>query len=138
VIQGHSTSNIASITQKAALAALNGPQGAVTVMLDEYRRRRDSVHAWLTANPAIRCLKPKGAFYLLPDISELLSPHGIRTSAQFAQALLDEAHVAVTPGEGFDAPGHIRISYATSVEQLREGANRILKFAESLSRVGTS
>ena len=138
VIQGHSTSNVASITQKAALAALNGPQAAVTTMLDEYRRRRDSVHAWLTANPAIRCRKPKGAFYLLPDISELLSPHGIRTSAQFAQALLDEAHVAVTPGEGFDAPGHIRISYATSVEQLREGANRILKFAESLSRVGTS
>ena len=131
-IQGHSTSNIASITQKAAIAALNGPQDTVTAMLDEYRKRRDSVHGWLTANPAIRCLKPKGAFYLLLDISDLLSPNGMRTSAQFAQALLDDAHVAVTPGEGFDAPGHIRISYATSVEQLREGANRILKFAASL------
>jgi aspartate aminotransferase len=133
VIQGHSTSNVASITQKAALAALTGPQDAVRTMLDEYRARRDSVHAWLTANPAIRCVRPKGAFYLLPDVSELLSPAGIRTSAQFAQALLDEHHVAVTPGEGFDAPGHIRISYATSVEQLREGAARILKFAESLN-----
>jgi aspartate aminotransferase len=133
VIQGHSTSNVASITQKAALAALTGPQDAVTVMLDEYRSRRDSVHAWLTANPLIRCVRPKGAFYLMPDVSDLLSPNGMRTSAQFAQGLLDEHRVAVTPGEGFDAPGHIRISYATSVEQLREGATRILKFAESLN-----
>jgi aspartate aminotransferase len=136
-IQGHSTSNIASITQKAALAALTGPQEPVARMLDEYRVRRDRVHAWLTAHPAIRCLKPAGAFYLLPDISDLLSPAGIRTSAQFAQALLDEERVAVTPGEAFDAPGHIRISYATSLEQLRDGATRILKFAESVSRVGT-
>jgi aspartate aminotransferase len=131
-IQGHSTSNIASITQKAALAALNGPQDTITRMLDEYRKRRDSVHAWLTANPAIRCVRPRGAFYLLPDISDLLSPQGVRTSAQFAQALLERARVAVTPGEAFDAPAHIRISYATSLEQLREGATRILKFAESL------
>jgi aspartate aminotransferase len=136
-IQGHSTSNIASITQKAALAALAGPQDAVARMLAEYRDRRDRVHAWLTAHPGIRCLKPAGAFYLLPDISDILSPGGIRTSARFAQALLEEARVAVTPGEAFDAPGHIRISYATSIEQLREGATRILKFAESVSRVGT-
>jgi aspartate aminotransferase len=131
-VQGHSTSNISSITQKAALAALNGPQDAVTEMLNEYRQRRDGVHAWLTAHPAIRCLRPRGAFYLLPDISDLLSPGGIRTSAEFAQALLDQERVAVTPGEAFDAPGYIRISYATSIEQLREGANRILRFAESL------
>jgi aspartate aminotransferase len=133
VIQGHSTSNVASITQRAAQAALKGPQDAVKTMLDEYRTRRDSVHAWLTAHPGIRCERPKGAFYLLPDVSDLLSPGGIRTTAQFAQTLLDDHHVAVTPGEGFDAPGHIRISYATSIEQLREGATRILKFAESLN-----
>jgi aspartate aminotransferase len=132
VIQGHSTSNVSSITQKAALAALTGPQDAVKAMLDEYRTRRDNVHAWLTANPMIRCVRPRGAFYLLLDVSDLLAPNGVRTSAQFAQALLDDYRVAVTPGEGFDAPGHIRISYATSVEQLREGATRILKFAESL------
>jgi aspartate aminotransferase len=132
VIQGHSTSNVASMTQRAALAALTGPQDAVRVMLDEYRSRRDKVHAWLTAHPGIRCVRPKGAFYLLLDVSELLSPGGIRTSAQFAQTLLDDHRVAVTPGEGFDSPGHIRISYATSIDQLREGATRILKFAESL------
>ena len=133
VIQGHSTSNVASITQRAALAALTGPQDAVRTMLDEYRVRRDSVHAWLTAHPGIRCVRPKGAFYLLLDVSDLLSPGGIRTSTQFAQALLEDHRVAVTPGEGFDAPGHIRISYATSIEQLREGAARILQFAESLN-----
>jgi aspartate aminotransferase len=131
VIQGQSTSNITSITQKAALAALSGPQDAVLAMLDEYRRRRDSIHAWLTAHPQIRCLKPKGAFYLFPDITGLLAPDGIATSAAFAQALLEHEHVVVTPGEAFDAPGYIRISYATSMEQLREGANRILRFVES-------
>jgi aspartate aminotransferase len=137
-IQGHATSNIASMTQKAALAALTGPQDAVTRMLDEYRERRDRVHAWLTAHPGIRCVKPSGAFYLFPDISEVLSPTGIRTAGEFAQALLDQARVAVTPGEAFDAPGHVRISYATSMEKLHEGATRILKFAESVSRVGTA
>jgi len=131
-IQGHATSNVTSITQKAALAALTGPQHTVTRMLDEYRRRRDAVHEWLTANPGIRCQRPRGAFYLLLDISDLLTPHGIRTSQQFAQALLERSHVAVTPGEGFDAPGHVRISYATSMEMLREGATRILAFAQTL------
>ena len=76
-IQGQSTSNITSITQKAALAALTGPQDAVTVMLDEYRRRRDNIHAWLTANPGIKCVKPKGAFYLFPDITGLLATDGV-------------------------------------------------------------
>jgi len=131
-IQGQTTSNIASITQMAALAAISGPQDEVTFMLNEYRRRRDQIHGWLTAHPAIQCVKPKGAFYLFPDISALLSPDGLRTSADFAQALLEKEHVAVTAGEGFDAPGYLRISYATSMEQLREGATRILRFAESL------
>ena len=132
IIQGQSTSNICSITQKAALAAVSGPQDAVTAMLNEYRVRRDNIHAWLTANPAIKCVKPKGAFYLFPDISGLLSPDGLKTSTDFAQALLEKEYVVVTPGEAFDAPGYLRISYATSMEQLREGADRILRFAESL------
>ena len=131
-IQGQTTSNITSITQKAALAAVSGPQDAVYEMLAEYRTRRDAIHGWLTAHPAIKCVKPKGAFYLFPDISGLLSPDGLRTSAEFAEALLEKEHVAVTAGEGFDAPGYVRISYATSMEQLREGATRILRFAESL------
>jgi aspartate aminotransferase len=131
-IQGQTTSNITSITQKAALAAVSGSQEAVTVMLNEYRKRRDNIHAWLTAHPGIRCVKPNGAFYLFPDISALLSPDGMKTSADFASALLEKERVAVTAGEGFDAPGYLRISYAASMEDLREGANRILRFAESL------
>jgi aspartate aminotransferase len=132
VIQGQTTSNISSITQKAALAAISGSQDPVVAMLNEYRTRRDSIHAWLTAHPGIRCVKPNGAFYLFPDISGLLSPDGLKTSADFAQALLETEHVAVTAGEGFDAPGYLRISYAASMEDLREGATRILRFAESL------
>jgi len=131
VIQGHSTSNITSFVQKGAVVALNGDQAGVKVMLDEYRRRRDAIHGWLTANPAIKCVKPRGAFYLFPDISELLAGD-VRTSADFAQGLIEKEHVAVTPGEGFDAPGYLRISYATSMDQLREGATRILRYAESL------
>jgi aspartate aminotransferase len=136
VIQGQSTSNITSITQKAALAALKGPQDPVFDMLEEYRRRRDAIHGWLTAHPGIRCLKPKGAFYLFPDVSGLLSPDGIRTSAEFAQALIEREHVVVVPGEGFDAPGYIRISYATSMDRLREGATRMRRFVESLQPSG--
>ncbi len=132
VIQGQSTSNITSITQKAALAAITGSQEPVRAMLDEYRDRRDAIHAWLTAHAGIRCVKPKGAFYLFPDITGLLSPEGIRTSSDFAEALIEKEHVVVTPGEAFDAPGYLRISYATSMDQLREGATRILRFAESL------
>jgi aspartate aminotransferase len=131
VIMGHTTSNIASIVQKAGVVALNGPQDGVKVMLDEYRRRRDAIHGWLTANPAIKCVKPRGAFYLFPDISELLGGE-VKSSSDFAQKLIEQEHVALTPGEGFDAPGYLRISYATSMDQLREGATRILRLAESL------
>ncbi len=81
VVQGHSTSNINSITQKAGIAALTGPQDGVAMMLNEYRKRRDSVHAWLTADPRFVCLKPGGAFYLFPYIADLLSPTGSRAAA---------------------------------------------------------
>jgi len=135
-LQSHSTSNVTSISQKAAVAALNGPQESVGQMLGEYRRRRDALHAWLTADPRITCVKPAGAFYLFVDVSELLSPDGVRTSAEFAQALLDEAHVALTAGEAFDAPGFLRISYATSMERLKEGSRRILDFVKKLDEAG--
>jgi aspartate aminotransferase len=127
-IQSHSTSNVTSITQKAAVAALLGSQAPVTAMLDEYRKRRDQLHAWLTADPRLRCRKPAGAFYMFVDIGDVLSADGFRTSLDFADALLDESRVAVTPGEAFDAPGTIRISYATSMELLKEGSTRLLEF----------
>ena len=132
-ILSHATSNVASISQKAAIAALTGQQEGVTRMLDEYRNRRDAMHSWLTAHPSIRCVKPKGAFYLFPDFSDLLSPGGISTSGQLAEELLEKAHVALTPGEAFDAPGYARISYATSMDTLRDAATRILEFADALA-----
>ena len=127
-LQSHSTSNVTSITQKAALAALVGSQATVTAMLDEYRKRRDQLHEWLTADARLRCRKPAGAFYMFVDVSDVLSTGGLRTSLDFADALLEESRVAVTPGEAFDAPGTIRISYATSMDNLREGSTRLLEF----------
>ena len=135
-IQSHSTSNVSSISQKAAFAAVTGPQGFVKEMLEEYRKRRDALHGWLTADPRIKCVKPNGAFYLFIDISALLSPDGIRTSGEFAERLLQEAHVALTAGEGFEAPGFLRISYATSMDQLKEGTRRIQAFIEKLEHEG--
>ncbi len=136
VVQGHSTSNINSITQKAAIAALLGPQDGVAVMLAEYRKRRDAVHGWLTADPRFVCVKPSGAFYLFPYVADLLSPTGIKTTGELAEAMLKEVAVAITPGEGFDAPGYFRLSYATSLERLREGVDRMFAFVASLEKSG--
>ena len=130
-IQSHATSNVTSISQKAAVEALTGSQATVTEMLDEYRKRRDQLHEWLSGDPRLRCRKPAGAFYMFIDIGDVLSgidAGGFRTSLDFADALLEESRVAVTPGEAFDAPGFIRISYATSMENLREGSKRLLEF----------
>ena len=135
-LQSHSTSNVCSISQKATVAALNGPADTVTAMLEEYRVRRDQLHTWLTADPRIQCVKPNGAFYLFIDISALLTPDGIRTSAEFAERLLHEAHVALTAGEAFEAPGFLRISYATSMARLKEGVARIQAFIARLEAEG--
>jgi aspartate aminotransferase len=135
-IQSHATSNVSSITQKAVVAALTGSQEPTRAMLDEYRHRRDTLHTWLTADPRLRCRKPAGAFYLFVDLSDALSIDGFRTSTDFAEGLLDEARVAVTPGEAFDAPGFVRISYATSMDNLREGSRRMLEFVQQHAPAG--
>ena len=131
-LQSHSTSNVSSISQKAAVAALTGPQDCVTDMLEEYRGRRDQLCAWLAKEPRLRVQKPAGAFYLFVDVSDFLSPDGIRTSAELAQALLDRSRVAITPGEAFDAPGFLRISYATSLHELERGITRIIDFVRAI------
>ena len=130
-IQSHATSNVNSITQKAVVEALNGSQQPVKDMLRAYQERRDALHGWLTADPRIRCVIPDGAFYLFIDVSDALSPDGLRTTTEFAEALLQEAKVAVTQGEAFDAPGFLRISYANSMENLREGSTRLLEFVHA-------
>jgi aspartate aminotransferase len=132
-LQSHSTSNVCSITQKAVVAALTGSQQCVTDMLDEYRHRRDQLCVWLADEPRLRVVKPAGAFYLFIDVSDFLSPDGIRTSAELAQKLLDDQRVAITPGEAFDAPGFLRLSYATSIAELQRGAERIISYVRSLA-----
>jgi aspartate aminotransferase len=127
-IQSHATSNVSSITQKAVVAALTGPSDPVRAMLDEYRVRRDRLSEWLAADPRLKCHKPGGAFYLFVDVSEVLKETGLGSSIEFAEALLAEARVALTPGEGFGAPGFVRISYATSMENLRDGSRAMLEF----------
>ena len=131
-VQSHSTSNVSSITQKAAIAALTGSAEPVERMLREYRERRDRLWDWLSVEPRLRCLKPAGAFYLFVDVSDCLSPDGVRTTTDFAQRLLDEQQVALTPGEAFDAPGFVRISYAAAPHRLKEGVRRLLDFVKRL------
>jgi len=132
-LQSHESSNVNSITQKAVIAALAGSQQCVKHMLAEYQQRRDQVLAWLGDEPRITCTKPQGAFYVYPDISAFLSPNGIRTSLEFSDKLLADEHVVTTPGEAFDAPGYLRLSYATSLDRLREGITRLIRFARRVA-----
>jgi aspartate aminotransferase len=127
-LQSHSTSNPTSISQKAAVEALRGPQESVAQMLVEYRKRRDFVVARLNQIPGVTCALPDGAFYAYPDISAALRSTGIASTQQFAERLLAEAHVAVVPGEAFGTAEHIRISYATSMAELERGLTRLDDF----------
>lgn len=126
-VQGHSTSNANSIAQWAAVAALTGPQDSVAAMLAEYTARRAWLLSALKDIPGIRCAEPEGAFYAFPDVRGCLN-EGMKTSGEFAQRLLEEEHVVVTDGAGFGTEGYVRISYATSMEQIQEGVRRIKRF----------
>lgn len=127
-LQSHSTSNPTSIAQKAAIEALAGDQSSVGVMLAEYRRRRQYVLDRLRGIGGVRCAGPRGAFYVYPNISGALGTNGIRTPMQFAEKLLSESHVAVVPGEAFGTGKHVRISYATSMDNIRKGLDRLERF----------
>jgi aspartate aminotransferase len=127
-LQSHSTSNPTSISQKAAVEALRGPQESVGVMLAEYRRRRDFIVARLRQIPGVKCAEPNGAFYAYPNIGTALGKNGIANTLTFAERLLAEAHVAVVPGEAFGTSQHVRISYATSMKELERGLERIHQF----------
>jgi aspartate aminotransferase len=130
-VQGHSTSNTNSIAQSAAVEALNGPQDSVAEMLAEYTARRAWFLNALREIPRIRCNEPEGAFYAFPSVRECLGRE-IKTSGDFALRLLEEEQTVVTDGAAFGSEGYLRISYATSMEQLREGAARIRRFVGKL------
>jgi aspartate aminotransferase len=128
-VQGHSTSNPNSIAQWAAVEAFNGPQQSVATMLSEYTVRRSFLLDALKQIPGIECGEPEGAFYAFPDVRGCLR-NSLKTSAEFAQRLLEEEQTVVTDGAAFGAEGFLRISYATSMAQLEEGMKRIRRFAE--------
>jgi aspartate aminotransferase len=128
-VQGHSTSNATSISQAAAIEALNGPQESVRLMLAEYGRRREWLLNALNETPGLCCAPPEGAFYAFPDVRGCLKGN-ITTSEQFAAELLEREQTVVTDGAGFGAAGFIRISYATSLDRLQEGIRRIRRVAE--------
>lgn len=126
-LQSQSTSNPTSIIQYAGLAALRGSMDSVTAMLAEYARRRERILAGLRAIPGVTCAPPMGAFYVFPNVSAHFNPQMPDTAA-VAKQLLEREHVAVTPGEAFGAPGHLRLSYATSMERIDEGLRRLARF----------
>ncbi len=128
-LQSHSTTHPAAMAQKAAAAALSGDQGAVAAMVAEFRRRRDYVVERLARLPGLRVARPEGAFYVFPNVEQLLGRRldgrTVATDLDLAEVLLVEGRVALVPGTAFGAPGHLRLSYATSLERLREGLDRL-------------
>jgi aspartate aminotransferase len=136
-IQSQSTSNPTSIAQAAALEALRGPQETVTTMVQEFGRRRDVIVERLNAIRGIRCLKPEGAFYVFPNVSGIFgkTANGKKMNSPCAVAdyLLDEAMVAVVPGEDFGSKEHIRFSYAASLDDIEKGCDRI---AQAIAKLG--
>jgi aspartate aminotransferase len=131
-LQSQATSSPPAMVQKAAVAALTGPQDCVGEMKSEYIRLRDQILAGLATIPGIKCSRPEGAFYVYPNISGLFGRGGISSPAEFAKRLLHEAHLASVPGEGFGTHEHIRISYATKSTELDRGIERLRTFVSSL------
>ncbi len=130
-IQGQSPSNPCSIAQWASIEAMNGQQGSVELMRNEYEKRRDYVYKRLKDIDGIECGLPEGAFYAFPKISGLFGGK-VNSSDDFSNQLLEEVKVAVVPGSGFGDDNYVRISYATSMDKIVDGMDRIEKFCKSL------
>jgi aspartate aminotransferase len=128
-LQSHATSNVANVSQVAALAAVSGDLEAVAEMRAAFERRGRTMHRLLSGIPGVHALEPQGAFYAFPNLSAYLGRdiRGARpaTTVELCGVLLDEAKVAVVPGEAFDAPGYARLSYALGDDDLGEGCQRI-------------
>jgi len=131
-IQSHTTSNPNSISQYAAVEALNGNQDSVYHMKAEFAKRRDYMIDRLSKIPRISYIYPKGAFYVMVNLKEYIDGENIESSLALSKILLEEANVAVVPGEAFGLPDYIRLSYATSIENIEEGINRIENYLNSI------
>jgi aspartate aminotransferase len=131
-LQSQSTSNPTSIVQKAAIAALTGPQECIGEMREEYIRLRDRMVSGLRAIPGIYCNVPTGAFYAYPNVSEFFSRSGVNSASDISGRLLREAGVVTVPGEAFGTAQHIRISYPTTPAEIDRGLERMTKFFAAL------
>ena len=136
-IQGQSTSNASSISQKAAIAALSGDQDCVAKMNEQFKARHDFIVAGLSSLPGVSCVPAAGTFYAFADVSKAMAAHGCRDDNEFAELLLSEGGVAVVPGSGFGAPGHMRLSFACSMQTLEKALERMRKVLTT-SRVAKS
>jgi aspartate aminotransferase len=136
-MQSQSTSNATSIAQFATIAALEGDQGCVEKMRVEYARRRDYIVDRLRKIPGVACGEPQGAFYVFPNVSALYGRshqgRSIRGSVAMAETLLEKAYIATVPGSGFGADAFIRLSYATSMEKIEKGLDRLQRFVSELT-----
>jgi aspartate aminotransferase len=131
-LQSQSTSSTAHFVQKAAVAALTGPQDSVLEMRADYLKLRDQVLAGLKTIPGLTCTVPEGAFYVYPNVSAYLGKPGSQTALELAGRLLHEAHVVTVPGEAFGTKEHIRLSYAVTHEDVDEGVGRMKDFFAKL------
>ncbi|QKY69186.1 pyridoxal phosphate-dependent aminotransferase [Lentibacillus sp. CBA3610] len=127
-LASHSTSNPTSIAQHAALAAYSSNEDPNAEMRDIFSERLDELHSLLNDIPGISCMKPKGAFYVFPNVQEAVRQNGFDSVDEWVKALLEEEKVALVPGTGFGAPENVRLSYATSLDALKEAAKRINRF----------
>ncbi|MDP9420309.1 MAG: pyridoxal phosphate-dependent aminotransferase [Actinomycetota bacterium] len=131
-LQSHATSNVANVSQRAALAAVSGGLDDVERMREAFDRRRLRMFELLAALPGVECLRPEGAFYAFPSFEGVLGHElggrRIDTTLELAQVVLEEAKVAIVPGEAFDCPGHARLSFALGDDDLEEGMARLAKF----------
>ena len=131
-LQSQSTSNAASMVQRASIAALTGSQECVADMRADYIQLRDRILEGLKTIPGITCTVPEGAFYVYPNVSAFIGKGGIKSASDLAAKLLSEAHVVVVPGEAFGTGAHIRLSYAVSGEVIDKGVERIREFLAKL------
>lgn len=131
-LQSQSTSNAASMVQRAAIAAVSGPQACVAEMRADYIKLRDQVLAGFATIPGVTCTVPEGAFYVYPNVKSFFGKGGVRTAADVAAKLLSEAHVVVVPGEAFGTAEHIRLSYAVAPTVIDKGVTRMREYLTSL------
>ncbi|MDQ3980940.1 MAG: pyridoxal phosphate-dependent aminotransferase [Actinomycetota bacterium] len=128
-LQSHATSNVANVSQRAALAALNGSLECVETMREAFDRRRQRMHALLAEMPGVTCIEPEGAFYAFPNfegvLGRVMGERKPASTLELAEIVLEQVKVAIVPGEAFGAPGYARLSYALGDEQMEEGLNRI-------------